>query len=151
MNLEAGQEIDSQCLKCKGVTNHVIIAMADDQIAKVECKVCGAKHKYRPPKTEKSKPPKKKTSPKKTPRKTKNQLKAEAFYEEIMARVDPSTAVPYSMDDKFHKSQLIDHPKFGLGLVTSIVLPNKIKVAFKEGNKLLVCKLENPYAKRIGE
>ena len=147
INLEAGQEIDSQCLKCKGVTNHIIVAMADDKIAKVECRVCGAKHKFRPPKTEKSKPVKRKASPKKTPRKTKAQLKAEAFHEEIMDRVDTSTAVPYSMDEVFQKNQLIDHPTFGLGLVTSVTLPNKIEVAFKEGSKVLVCKLKNPFEK----
>ena len=119
----------------------------EEKIAKVECKVCGAKHKYRPPKSEKAKPAKKKTAKAKPPKKTKTQLKAEALFEEVMEGRDPSTAKSYAMTELFKKDELIDHPTFGLGVITSITLPNKIKVTFKEGSKLLICKLKNPYEK----
>ena len=144
---DVGQEVDSQCLKCKGVTRHTIIAKAETEIAKVQCKECGAKHKYRPPKTLKSKAVEKKTVPKKAPKKTKNQIKAEAFFAELMNGADPSSAKPYSMSQLFRKGELIDHPTFGLGVITSTTLPNKIEVAFETGSKLLICKLKNPFEK----
>lgn len=144
---DVGQEVDSQCLKCKDVTNHIIVALVEEEIAKVECKVCGAKHKYRPPKVKKPKAVKKKAAAKKAPKKTKTQLKAEALFEESMEGLDPSKAKPYSMTDLFRQDELIDHPTFGLGVISSTILPNKITVTFKEGSKLLICKLKNPYEK----
>ena len=145
---DAGQEIDSQCLKCKRVTNHIIIAMAEEKIAKVECNVCGASHKYRPPKIKKPKAVKKKKAvAKKTPKKPINEIKAEAHFEEIMDGLDPSTAKPYSMTETFRKNDLIDHSSFGLGLITSTILPNKIEVTFKVGSKILICNLKNPFEK----
>ena len=47
--LESGKEVGSKCLKCKGVTNHTIIAMAGGEIAKVECNVCKAVTSIGPP------------------------------------------------------------------------------------------------------
>lgn len=145
---DAGQKIDSQCLKCKRVTNHIIIAMAEEKIAKVECNVCGAKHKYRPPKIKKPKTVKKKKAvTKKTPKNSISQIKAEAHFEEIMEGLDPSTAKPYSMTETFRKDDLIDHSTFGMGLITSTIHPNKIEVTFKVGSKLLICKLKNHFEK----
>ena len=142
---DAGQEIDSQCLKCKRVTNHIIIAMVEGKIAKVECNVCGARHKYRPPKIKKSKEvTKKKAVAKKTPKIPISQIKAEAHFEKIMEGLDSSTAKPYSMTETFSKDDLIDHSIFGMGLITSIIQPNKIEVTFKVGSKLLICKVKNP-------
>lgn len=145
---DAGQEIDSQCLKCKSVTNHIIIAMVEEKIAKVECNVCGAKHKYRPPKVAKPKAAKKKKAAvKKTPKRPISEIKAEAHFEEIMEGVDISKAKPYSMTATFRENELIDHSAFGMGLIASTIQPNKIEVTFKAGNKVLICKLKNPFEK----
>jgi len=145
---DAGQEIDSQCLKCKSVTNHIIIAMVEEEIAKVECNVCGAKHKYRPPKVKKpAAVKKKKVAAKKTPKRPISEIKAEAHFVEIMEGLDPSQAKPYSMKETFKQDDLIDHSSFGLGLITSTIQPNKIEVTFKPGSKVLICKLKNPFAK----
>ncbi len=46
---EAGALTLSMCTRCNDETNHVIVAMAGNQIVKVECKACGSIHKYRPP------------------------------------------------------------------------------------------------------
>jgi transcription elongation factor Elf1 len=143
---DAGQEIDSQCLKCKGVTNHKIIAIAEEKIAKVECNVCGARHKYRPPKPKKV-VKKKSVAAKKTPKVPASQIKAEAQFEKITSGLDLAKAKPYSMTEMFNKDDLIKHSAFGLGLITSIMQPNKIEVTFKTGSKLLICKLKNPLRK----
>jgi hypothetical protein len=145
---DAGQEIDSQCLKCKRVTNHIIIAISKGEIAKVECNVCGAKHKYRPPKPEKATKTKKKNAvAKKAPKIPISQVKAEAHFEKIMEGMDIAKAHQYSMTGMFKKGDLIDHSVFGHGLITSIIQPNKMEVTFKRGSKLLVCKLQNPHKK----
>jgi hypothetical protein len=65
----------------------------------------------------------------------------EAEYNEHMALflgVDPSHATKYSIRGNFREDELIDHPKFGIGIVLSIIQINKIEILFKAGPKLLV-------------
>lgn len=135
--LEAGSEVDSKCLKCKDVTNHTIVAMADGKVAKVVCNVCGGRHNYRPPKPEKKTNPKKKAS--RSSGKSIKQAKAEARFEELLADRDLSEAQTYSLTAVFKKGDLIDHPTFGLGVVTGTILPDKIEVTFREEDKILIC------------
>ncbi len=47
--LTPGDEVEAKCLKCKGVTTHIIVAIDVEIIAKVQCKVCNGIHRYRPP------------------------------------------------------------------------------------------------------
>jgi hypothetical protein len=142
----AGSEIDSRCLKCKDLTNHTVIAMADDEIAKVQCNVCGGKHKYRPAKPEKASPVKKKVS-KASAAKTAAALKekkAAASFEAMFKERNTAEAKPYAMTATFNNNDIIDHPTFGLGLVTSIIPADKIEVMFKNGSKILICVLKSP-------
>ena len=67
--------------------------------------------------------------------------KAESEYEELMAGVEQSDAVPYNMNASFGMGSLIDHKKFGLGKVVETITPNKIRVRFREGEKILICVL----------
>ena len=137
-NLEAGNDIDSRCLKCKDVTNHTIIAMADGEVAKVECNVCKAKHKYRAPKPEKVPGAKKKTT--RAPSSAKAN-KAEALFESLIEGRDQAKAISYAMTASFKEGDLIDHTTFGLGVVMGTTLPNKMEVQFRPGSKILICVL----------
>ncbi|MDW7774061.1 MAG: hypothetical protein SCH71_14335 [Desulfobulbaceae bacterium] len=134
--IEAGSEIDSRCLKCKDVTNHTVIAMADGKVAKVQCNVCGGRHKYRPVKPEKKGAAKKKATRSTTGIK---QARAEAYYDEMIAGRDPSEAMAYSMTEIFKKGDLIVHPTFGIGLVIETEMPDKIEVLFRQESKFLIC------------
>jgi ribosomal protein S27E len=49
----AGDFIDSQCTKCKILTNHTIVAIAAGKVARVKCNTCGGEHNYPAPKGEK--------------------------------------------------------------------------------------------------
>jgi hypothetical protein len=137
--LEAGSEIDSRCLKCKDVTNHTIIAMVDGEIGKVTCNVCKARHKYRPPQPEKVVGAKKKPTKRATAAATAKLAKIEAHYQELVAGRDEAVALAYSMTDTFKRNDLINHPMFGLGVVSEIVMPNKIEVVFRLETKLMLC------------
>ena len=48
-SLAPGQRIEARCTRCRDVTGHVIVALVDGQVAKVECCACGSVHKYYPP------------------------------------------------------------------------------------------------------
>lgn len=147
IKITAGDEVDSNCLKCKGLTNHTIIALVEDKIAKVQCNVCGARHNYRPAKAEKNV---KMTSVTRkdgkivsnrtvaTPKKTKK----EAGYEKLLAGRNLAEAIPYTMTTTFKQNDLVDHPIYGIGIVTATIQPDKIELTLKEGVKKFICKLD---------
>lgn len=45
--MRLGDYIDDHCSRCKRTTDHAIVAMADDEVAKVVCRTCSFEHKYR--------------------------------------------------------------------------------------------------------
>lgn len=144
-NLSAGDEIDSRCLKCKAVTNHTIIAMLEGKAAKVECNTCHARHKYRSPVTVKKKSSgvrrvaKKKATGSKKGGRMSPEMKAAAHFETVLGDRSREGALPYAMTATFAQEDLIDHPKFGLGLITSKISASRIEVTFEVGIKVLVC------------
>jgi hypothetical protein len=135
--IEAGSEVDSRCLKCKDVTNHTVIAIANGKIAKVLCNVCGSRHNYRPVKPEKAGGTGRKTS--RASGGSTRKAKEEARFRELLAGRGRSEALPYSMTAIFAEGDLIAHPTFGLGVVTGAIMPDKIEVLFEQESKLLVC------------
>lgn len=135
--LSAGDDIEARCTRCRMITNHIIIAMVEDEVVKVQCHTCGGAHKYHKPKPEKVAKPK---AAKTTARKSTKPAPGEQW-EDLCAGLDPAAARPYDMAGSFKAKALINHPTFGLGVVVQLCPPNKIEVMFKEGVKLLRCKL----------
>ena len=129
---EAGADIDSYCGRCKMMLAHVIHAMDGEKPGRVECKTCGALHKYRPKAPGTRKTAVKKATSSKTPQTT------ESEYELKMAELDVSKAKKYAFQDTYAEGDLIDHKKFGTGLVTGMVGIGKMNVMFREGTKLMV-------------
>ena len=112
------------------VLAHVIHAVtATGRPARVECKTCGAIHGYR------AKEPG--SDPKRTTRSRARQ-NPEQIFEALIEGKDISQPVRYTIRDTFEKEMVIDHKKFGLGLVTEIRSGDKIEVTFREGVKTLI-------------
>lgn len=145
--ITAGDEVDSYCTTCKIVLAHRVVAVVDDKPEKVICKTCEKKHKYRP-NPPKSRAKKAATGAKKTSRKTTTAKKKTTrtrktkdptvVWEEALADKNISNAKMYSMGDVFDQDDIIEHDKFGHGLVKEIHAEGKMEVLFKEGTKLLV-------------
>lgn len=141
----AGDIIETNCTKCKALTNHTIVAMVGELIVKVECNVCHSSHKYHPPKEAKA--AKSPAAPRVTrtatgaPRREKKDPAAEAAaqWEALQSSFDPEKAIPYNMNTAYRVKNLVSHPTFGLGVVQQVLAPNKIEVLFQEGRKLLRC------------
>jgi len=139
--LSAGDTIDSKCTRCRAVTNHTIVAMVGDRVARVECNTCGGVHNYREAK------PAEKTSAAKSARKPaaprRSRKDPAAADREEWATLRPSMqsdrALSYDMDGQYKAKDLLDHPVFGLGVVQQVAGPRKIEVLFECGKKLLRC------------
>lgn len=130
----AGDHIEARCTKCKDITNHTIVAMVEDKVAKVECNTCGGIHKYRKPTVKKAA-----TKSRASATKAVKINKIETEWEGLLNNADPASATPYSMQMSIKDGGLIQHPSFGLGRIINIIRPNKMEVYFRDGVKLLRC------------
>ena len=148
--ITAGSEIDAYCTKCRLVLDHVVVALVDNRAKKVECLTCHSQHAYRAkvPKSSSTNAGSAKDSPsskKKSTSKKKEggtrgpQNKAEKLYIQLLEGKDLSLAMPYSMIGTFEIDTIIDHNKFGPGIVIEFIPQKKIRVLFKDGYKYLVC------------
>ncbi len=126
-----GKEIVGYCGKCKLTLAHLIMAMDGSRIVKAQCKTCKAIHGHR------SAPGsvKRKTAPR-TRKKVETRSVREIWNEQItQANQTPET---YSIKKTFKKGDVISHPKFGEGVVQSLVDNKKIEVLFQMDYKTLV-------------
>ena len=129
---KVGGDVDAYCTKCKMVLGHTIMAMVGERIARVRCNTCQGEHVFKPGKPAAPKPrPVKVTM-------SGERTKAEVIsFDEALNAKDVSSAKPYSVNETFTAEQVIDHPTFGRGWV-STVRPDKIDVTFKSFVKTLV-------------
>lgn len=133
-----GKDVLSYCSKCKLTLSHIIASMKDNRtIAKVKCNTCLTVQMYKDPSNTitKSKGASKKTA-------TKSQIasKSQPISEIWMEALNKTTkkSQPYSPKTKFIIGDIIDHTKFGPGIVQTIIDSTKMEVVFRHEIKTLV-------------
>jgi hypothetical protein len=84
--LRLGDEIDDFCVKCRRITNHLIVSLLNDGPAKVRCRTCYSDHDYRHEKA----PP------------SKKDLRKEQLFHEVLSSIDPAAALE---EQKARKSE----------------------------------------------
>jgi len=135
--LHAAGDVDSWCTKCRMWLAHTIVAMVAGTPKRVVCNTCHGVHAYRPhppgesPKAKKSSVPKGRAPAK--PRKAKI-----SEWETRVGGRDRREARPYKPQETFKVDEIMDHRKFGIGLVIATLAGDKIKVLFETGDKILV-------------
>jgi hypothetical protein len=68
-----GDDIDDFCVRCKRLTNHLVVSVLNDEPAKVRCRTCHNDHDYR---HEQAPPP-------------KVDLRKQALFNEVLKKVSP--------------------------------------------------------------
>jgi hypothetical protein len=125
--VKVGADIEAVCGRC-GEVWHVIVAIADGGIARVECKQCGRLHRYRrvggqPAAT----------------RTVTHTRRAKAKPAGPLIEVDSSRPLrTYRSTDSYSIGDRIEHPLFGAGVVDRVAGPEKIQVFFPDGHRVLV-------------
>lgn len=71
-----GDDIDDFCVRCKRLTNHLVVSVMNAEPAKVRCRTCHSDHDYR---REQAPPP-------------KVDLRKAALFNEVLKKVDPAAA-----------------------------------------------------------
>ena len=132
--LTVGKDVLSYCSKCKLNLGHTIVAMKDAKtIAKVKCNTCLTIHSYKDPSTSSKQ---NKTRTRKTTMVPSKVISVSDLWMEKMSSTKKKST-PYAMDTKFLVGDIIDHTKFGPGIVEKVV-DDKIEVIFRHEIKTLV-------------
>lgn len=146
---KTGGDIDAACSRCRLELAHVIVAMDGVRIMRVQCKTCGSVHAYRsssaPTPSRRSSSSSSSSSASSPQAKAKSTSRAasraaaaaELQYDDSLKGVDVSRARRYKPAIAFEADEVVDHPTFGLGLVTKMLEDRKIEVLFREGMKVL--------------
>ena len=71
-----GDDIDDFCVRCKRLTNHLVVSVMNAEPSKVRCRTCHSDHDYR---REQAPPP-------------KVDLRKAALFNEVLKKVDPAAA-----------------------------------------------------------
>jgi hypothetical protein len=125
-----GSEVESICGKC-GQMTHVVIALVEGRIAKVECHQCGARHRYRPIGADAVTPRGRAAS---GPRRRSPKSGALPSVE-----ADPTRPRrPFRATETYRPGDRILHAIFGEGVVQAITGTTKIQVRFEAGTKTLI-------------
>jgi hypothetical protein len=128
--MRVGSDIEAVCKKCGDVW-HLVIALADRRIAKVECRDCGARHRYRGVKGEVGAVRKKPAARARSSRPRSDEKNPAVEADLSRARRDFSMRETYAAGDR------VLHTSFGEGVVQETA-PAKIVVLFDVGSKTLV-------------
>ena len=121
---EVGKDLDCWCNKCKLILAHICVSLKGTRAHRVECKTCRDVHAYR------KSVPGSRGGKSSTPRKTD--------YQKAIEGRDLGEAVRYATSGTYAVDDLIEHAKFGHGVVTEIVNSSTIGVVFEIGAKRMI-------------
>lgn len=135
--IEVGEEIFTECKKCKAEMYHVITAVKDGVIKKVMCKGCNSTHLYK----DKSAKAKKKASAKdgaeKKVRKTRRRIR-KFDWDALSSDITEDELIDYQLGIDLTEARGIRHKSFGIGVITKVLSEKQVEVLFKDEMKILV-------------
>ena len=109
---------------------------------RVVCLTCNKQHNFRKAKGDGKGPgPTSLAGPRASKKNASPAPKATSGMREWQANVadrDSSDFLPYSIHTTFQTGQLVNHPKFGSGLVKETLASRKLSILFKDGPRTLV-------------
>ncbi len=141
--MAVGQEIISYCATCKLDLRHVIVAHKagnSGAVAKLRCNTCNKIHAPRINPEARAGNVSAKTRA--APAEKKRVVPLEVEWREQLNKLQGKPTVPYTPQREFKANDVIDHPKFGCGIVRTLKDGNKFEVLFQRDIKVLVHRLK---------
>lgn len=127
------------CKKCDADRYHVVLAHTSTTSAKLKCEVCASIKSWSLPKAQERKMAGgSKTA--KAPSARTVAARQSAYvtnYENLLKTNEAKAGHAYNIKTKFDLNHKIEHPKFGLGVVTA-VFSDKVEVAFSDESRVLM-------------
>jgi phage FluMu protein Com len=110
--------------------------MEGDKIVKVKCNTCQKTHTYRSPDSASEATAAKRKSARKKREEAANAAMAD--FDELAKEVDLGSAETYSIKKTLDVRQVVEHPKFGTGIVFALKEDGKAEIVFRDGPRTLI-------------
>jgi hypothetical protein len=134
-------------MECRSDTSQTVIEVDGMQVRTARCEKCKTIGDYRSPRARtkarlremaasRGKRPKSEAPPRKTRRKKEDPGQV---FRALVGGLGPVTARAYSVRAALTVGDLIEHPSFGLGVVTVLTEEQKATVLFEDGPRVLIC------------
>ncbi len=144
--LTVGGDVDAWCTRCNMELAHTIVAMVAGSPVQVKCNTCGGFHKFRLPPGQKAalakaKKAKAKASKGTSKAKAEKKPKTTSWETDWRAQMDQSAELPvrpYRMTETFAQSEVVQHARFGVGVVQQVVGPQRVIILFRDGLRTLI-------------
>ncbi len=133
--IKVGGEVDAFCTKCEMNLAHTVHAVVDGKPVKVECNTCHGVHRFRDPPGARAATSRSGGTRAERPARERPAVVA---FETLLAERDVAAAQPYSPRRTWKVDEVMDHPSFGRGFVSSVRDGGKIEVTFRSEVKVLV-------------
>jgi len=139
-----GNAVEGYCTKCKADTVHIITVVDGIQIRSVRCEKCGTEGRFRSPR-DRTKAGLREVAARRKSAKTrkrprKRQESAAQVFRKLLEGKDLAQAKKYSIKAKLDVGDVVEHPKFGTGVVTSLSDATKATITFEDGPRVMACK-----------
>ena len=129
--MRVGVDVEAVCRKC-GEVWHVVIGVVDGLVAQVECRDCGARHRYRA----KGAPA---AAPRRSPGSGAGPRRSSGRAQTPVVEADSSRPRrAFRASDTYEVGDRVVHASFGEGVVQMVKGAAKIEVLFEAGPKTLV-------------
>ncbi len=145
MKLKVGGDIDAFCSRCDLDLAHTVVAIHNGKPVQTKCNTCGAFHKYRRAKAADSgvRPRVARTrgdgrDGASRPKRETSSLGWKRQWDAQMREVDNRAIAIYRPSASFDKESVLQHPRFGVGVVQQILTPQKMSVLFRDGPRTLL-------------
>jgi len=131
--VKTGDELKYLCSRCNLELWHTVLAVVNNQPARVRCNTCRSERNYRQPKL--SHTPVRKTV---SEERAKIRGSHPDLYQQKLKANLMKTPKPYRIDAEFDLEDVIEHVKFGRGVVLKLVHPDRMDVLFQDETRTLM-------------
>jgi hypothetical protein len=144
------KKVSAYCSACRIDQAHKVLTESESQPLLVKCSACGMEGPYMAPRDRVKAALKQVVERKKVDRKreqlrgkltelhSKGKLNTQ-LWEELTAQRDADEATAYAMGASLEALELVDHPKFGLGVVVERTEERKACILFEDRPRVMVC------------
>lgn len=144
-NKGPGERIETRCTRCNDITGHIIVALVGGVIVKVQCCACGSVHKYHGSGARASGAghvagtPRMARAGTARPGSGRQAEAAEKIWREALERPSLPASRPYAVGMPLAVNDVVEHPKYGLGVVQQLIKPDKADILFRDGLHTMRC------------
>ena len=144
-NKGPGERIETRCTRCNDITGHIIVALVGGAIVKVQCCACGSVHKYhgsgvKTSGARASGAGHTASGPRAARSGSGRQAEAaEKLWREALERPSLPDSRPYTVGMPLAVNDVVEHSKYGLGVVQQVIKPDKADILFRDGLHTMRC------------